>query len=137
MHRINKWKIEKYYWTFPSKLPYIPKEKKKFTTSIRRSLKSYLKEHPSATVDEIFAEFGTVEQLCEDYVDHMTQEQLMNGVKYIRKVNKFLFLLIAVLIILCIGFYTYLYLNAPPEIHYELFDKFLKFITNTTGGKSI
>lgn len=133
LHSMNKLKIAKYYWTTKSKLPYIPKEKKKFTLSLRRSLYSYLEEHPLTTIDEIYSEFGTVEQLCEDYTENMTQEQLMNGVKYTRRINRYLFVLVAILFILCVGFYIYLYLNSPPYRHYILFENFAKHINDIIG----
>lgn len=134
MNPATKWNIMKYFRSLKKKLPYIPKEKRKFTSLARKSLKSYLEEHPSATMDDIYAEFGTVEQLCEDYMGHMTQEQLMDGVRYIKKVNRYLLLLVFALFTLCVGYETYLYLNAPSGVHHVLAEDFLKFVNRIVEG---
>ena len=72
MKNMNKREIRKYCKTFKHKLPYVPKEKKRFTDSINTSIKAFLVEHPFATLEDIHREFGTVEELCEEYKDHLT-----------------------------------------------------------------
>lgn len=134
MNHKNKWKILYYYFTFPHKIPYIPKEKKKFIYSVRLSMRSFLAEHPSASMDEIYREFGTTEQLCEDYMDNITQEQLMDGVRYTRQITKCLFMLVVLLFFLCTGYYFHMYLYAPPDIHYLPIEKLLEAIDHIMGG---
>lgn len=81
MKNMNKREIRKYCKTFKHKLPYVPKEKKRFTDSINTSIKAFLVEHPFATLEDIHREFGTVEELCEEYKDHLTPEQMTKSVR--------------------------------------------------------
>lgn len=53
MKNMNKREIRKYCKTFKHKLPYVPKEKKRFTDSINTSIKAFLVEHPFATLISI------------------------------------------------------------------------------------
>ena len=57
------------------------KKKKRFTDSINTSIKAFLVEHPFATLEDIHREFGTVEELCEEYKDHLTPEQMTKSVR--------------------------------------------------------
>ena len=78
---MNKREIRKYCKTFKHKLPYVPKEKNDLQTPSIRPLKLLLVEHPFATLEDIHREFGTVEELCEEYKDHLTPEQMTKSVR--------------------------------------------------------
>ena len=104
---MNKREIRKYCKTFKHKLPYVPKEKKRFTDSINTSIKAFLVEHPFATLEDIHREFGTVEELCEEYKDHLTTK-LLCGLAGIIAIA---------LILFCVYFVYEVRTSAPKEIH--------------------
>jgi hypothetical protein len=76
MHLSNR-EIRNYYRDIRRKLPYVPKEKKKYLQMLRQSMDSFLADRPSAAIEDIYEEFGTVEQICAEYKDNLSSEQLI------------------------------------------------------------
>ena len=42
-------------------------KKEEFTASLKDNLSNYLAEHPQVTLDELFTEFGTPEEVSEEF----------------------------------------------------------------------
>ena len=117
MKNMNKREIRKYCKTFKHKLPYVPKEKKRFTDSINTSIKAFLVEHPFATLEDIHREFGTVEELCEEYKDHLTPEQMTKSVRRTKLLCGLAGIIAIALILFCVYFVYEVRTSAPKEIH--------------------
>ena len=99
MKNMNKREIRKYCKTFKHKLPYVPKEKKRFTDSINTSIKAFLVEHPFATLEDIHREFGT---------KSVRRTKLLCGLAGIIAIA---------LILFCVYFVYEVRTSAPKEIH--------------------
>ena len=96
--------IRQYYWTLKRKLPHISKEKKQFLALTRQSMMEYANEHPFATTVDFQQEFGTIEQLCEDYKDFVTAKQMINSIQRTYHFNQFLGVIATILIVFLLYF---------------------------------
>lgn len=93
------------------------KKKKRFTDSINTSIKAFLVEHPFATLEDIHREFGTVEELCEEYKDHLTPEQMTKSVRRTKLLCGLAGIIAIALILFFVYFVYEVRTSAPKEIH--------------------
>lgn len=112
--------LRRYYRTLWRRLPYIPKEKKKYLTSIQVSVNEFLSDHPSAEIGDIYQEIGSVQELCEEYKDNMTEEQLAQSVRLTKTFYYLLSFIAIILIVLCVFFAWRVHQSAPKDIYITL-----------------
>lgn len=108
--------VKQYYHVLKRKLPYIPREKKQFLSMTRKTLTEYSNEHPSATAVDFQQEFGTIEQLCENYKDFVSEKQMISSIQRINYLNKILGTLAAILIIFLLCFFYDTYTSSPTSV---------------------
>jgi hypothetical protein len=123
--KTNNRDIKKYYRNIRRKLPNVPKEKKNYLTMLRKSVECYLIECPSATIEDIHGEFGTVEQICEEFKDSISPKQLMKSVRRTKVLCRCLSVLAVALIAFAIYFTYEIYTSAPADVQItiELIDQ--------------
>lgn len=112
--------IKQYYQTLEHRLPYIPKAKKQFLTMIRNSMKEYANIHPSASTVDFQQEFGTIEQLVEDYKDFVSAKQMVNTIQRTHYLNHFLSVMTLALIVFLLMFLHDLHFKTPAHIEIRL-----------------
>jgi hypothetical protein len=64
------------------------KVQKKFLEELSGSLYTYLEEHPNATMEDIYARFGSSSELAESYLKTIDPEELKNQVRIARTVRR-------------------------------------------------
>lgn len=80
-------------------LPYDSTQKKHCVTELENSISDYLDEHPDATLEKLYAEFGHPEDIAEIYLDRVDPKQLSKEVSVKRRIA---FGVIAAIIILVV-----------------------------------
>jgi hypothetical protein len=119
MHTSNR-EIRKYYRHIRRKLPYVPREKKKYLQMLRHSLDSFLADRPSAAIEDIYEEFGTVEQICAEYKDNLSSEQLTGSIRRTKMICGCFGLLAAALVGFAAYFAYDVYKHAPADVQTTL-----------------
>jgi hypothetical protein len=115
MHLSNR-EIRNYYRDIQRRLPYVPKEKKKYLQMLRQSMDSFLADHPSAAIEDIYEEFGTVEQICTEYKDNLSSEQLTGSIRRTKMICGCFGLLAAAIVGFAAYFVYDVYAHAPADV---------------------
>lgn len=110
--------IKEYRRALRCRLPYIFKKKKQFLTLTQKSMTEYASEHPSASTIDFQQEFGTVEQLCEEYKNFVSAKQMISSIQRTNRLNQFLGLIAVLLLLFLI--YIFYHLCFSLNIHEEV-----------------
>jgi hypothetical protein len=71
---------------------------------------------PSATIDEIYEEFGTVEQISAAYKDNLSSEQLTRSIRRTKMICRCLCTFATGIVIFAVYFAYKVYSNAPADV---------------------
>ncbi|MCI9174931.1 MAG: hypothetical protein HFH49_08295 [Lachnospiraceae bacterium] len=100
---MNK-QIRKYYRQLKRNLPYIRHTRNLFLRSLKSGINSYLQEYPHASMDEIYAQFGTIEELTEIYMDNVASDTLSHYMIFNRVARYCCVLLVIAFASWCVNF---------------------------------
>jgi uncharacterized membrane protein YukC len=113
--------IKKYYRKIRRKLPYVPNEKKKFLTILQEGLYEFYTIHPTADLDELYQEYGTVDQICEDFKDYVNLQQLSWNPQRFIIISKIIVMITLIVLVCFIYFVWDICSHAPADLHYGIY----------------
>jgi hypothetical protein len=83
---------------------------------LRNSLNSFLIDHSNATIEDIYEEFGSSEQICTEYKDSLSSGQLIWSIRRSKIICGFLGLF-AIVFVGFAAFYIYkVYTSVPADV---------------------
>lgn len=112
----NKKEIRHYYRDIRRNLPYVPKEKRNYLRMLRNSLDSFLIDRSNATIEDIYEEFGTLEQICTEYKDSLSSGQLTWSIRRTKIICGFLGLFAIVFVGFAAFFIYDTYTSVPTDV---------------------
>ena len=110
-----------YIRSIQKSLPLHIKYKKYLMKKLKQSILDYEETHTHCTIEELYQEFGTVEEICESTVQEMPAEQLIKNMTRKRRIIGILItvLILAFVFIVYREIQAYLFSPAKIEIYID------------------
>lgn len=111
-----------YIRTIRKSLPIRIKHRNYVMKNLKQSIENYEETHANCTIEELYQEFGTTEEICESILQETPTEQVLRDMTWKRKIISILLCVI----ILAFAFIVYCeiraYLFSPASIEIYLDD---------------
>ena len=111
MKNLSKKQLNKYYRTIKKRLPCKMSDTKKLLSSLKQNVQLYLMSNPEATINDIYAHFGTAEEIASSYLNEDNKGYISKRI-FLKRI----FIVILVATIVCIACYIGLLLDLRADL---------------------
>ena len=111
--------IKKYLRTINKTLPLTRKKRKDVMTHFSKGVWEYYAEQPDMTMENIYQEFGTVEEVVDSLIAEIPSEYIIKNIHTKRIAITILIGIIIALVIYSIVYRIQVYYSVPTEVEIE------------------
>ena len=102
---MNKNSIKKYKKQIKALLPFYSKKERRFMRELNDSFNHYIEKNPKSTMLEIQEQFGTPQEIVQEYIDSFDVDILIRKLS-IRKIIKRVFIALLLALVIGLGIFS-------------------------------
>ncbi|WWR22299.1 DUF6120 family protein [Lachnospiraceae bacterium JLR.KK009] len=111
--------IKKFFRRLKRQLPYVFRTRKIFLDSLKNGITNYCQEHPDTSMDEIYGQFGTIDELAEIYIENIPKDTLSKFIIFNKLIRYACILVTITFAAWCIQFVYSVRKSAVTEIEIQ------------------